>query len=240
MWTPTKASIFQVFENAAFLTKELDVRLNFIKKVFSILSVQLLITAIFVTGSCFSNDYKLFIRRNLWFFWVCLVVNIILLYVLVYVRTASRKVPINYCLLGLFTLTEAYLISCITAFTDPDSVFIAAALTAAIVVALTIYAFTTKKDFTICGGLLFTAVMGLFIGGILAAIFQNKLLDILVSVLSVIVFSIYLIFDTQLILGKSKLKLTIDDYIFAAMNLYIDIIRIFIEFLRIFGRSRRN
>lgn len=213
-------------------------RLNFIKKVYCILSAQLLITAVFVTGSCFSLGYQHFVNRNMWLFWLCLVVNIILLYVLIYIRTASRKVPVNYVLLGLFTLTEAYMVSCITAYADPDTVFIAAVLTAAIVVALTIYAFTTKNDFTICGGLLFTAVMGLFIGGILAAIFQSRLLNILISVLSVIVFSIYLIFDTQLIIGKGELNLTIDDYIFAAMNLYIDIIRIFLEILRILQQAR--
>lgn len=174
----------------------------------------------------------------MWFFWVCLVVNIILLYVLVYVRSASRKVPVNFVLLGIFTLTEAYLVSCITAYHDPETVFIAALLTAAIVVALTIYAFTTKTDFTICGGLLFTAVMALFVGSILAIIFRSRLLSILISVISVVVFSIYLIYDTQLILGKGELRLTIDDYIFAAMNLYLDIIRIFLEILRIVGAAR--
>ena len=174
----------------------------------------------------------------MWFFYTCLVVNIILLYVLIYVRSASRKVPTNYILLGIFTGTEAYMVSCITAYTDPESVFIAALLTAAIVVALTIYAFTTKTDFTICGGLLFTALMALFIGGLLALIFRSRYLTILISVLSVIVFSIYLIYDTQLILGKGEYKLTIDDYIFAAMNLYIDIIRIFLEILRLVAAAR--
>jgi FtsH-binding integral membrane protein len=135
-------------------------------------------------------------------------------------------------------MTEAYMVSCITAFTDPESVFIAAALTAAIVIALTIYAFTTKTDFTICGGLLFAALMALFIGGLLAAIFRSRYLTILISAFSVVLFSIYLIYDTQLILGKGELKLTIDDYIFAAMNLYLDIIRIFLEILRLISAAR--
>lgn len=160
------------------------------------------------------------------------------MYVLVYVRSASRKVPVNYILLALFTLTEGYLVSCVTAAYEPTTVFIAALLTASIVVALTIYAFTTKTDFTICGGLLFTALMALFVASILAIIFQSYILEIIISAFSVVLFSIYLIFDTQLILGKGELKLTIDDYIFAAMSLYIDIVRIFLEILRIVGAAR--
>ena len=174
----------------------------------------------------------------MWLFWVCLVVNIVLLYVLVYVRAASRKVPLNFGLLGLFTLTEAYMVSCVTSIYDPLTVFIAAVLTASIVVALTIYACTTKTDFTVCGGLLFTALMALIIASIFSIFFQNRIVQIVISAVSVIVFSIYLIYDTQLIIGNGELKLTVDDYIFAAMNLYLDIIRIFLEILRIVGQAR--
>ena len=212
--------------------------MNFIKKVYCILSVQLIATAVLVTASCFHHEYIRFIRNNMWLFWVCLVVNIITMYVLIYVRAASRKVPINFVLLSAFTLTEAYMVSCITAEYDPESVFIAALLTAAIVVALTVYAFTTKTDFTVCGGLLFTALTALFFASILSIFFYSRIVTIIISACSVVLFSIYLIFDTQLILGKGELKLTVDDYIFAAMNLYIDIIRIFLELLKIFGQRR--
>lgn len=213
-------------------------RLNFIRKVYTILAAQLIITAGLVAVSCFSADYRNFSKENMWLFILCMVVNLVLLYVLVYVRTASRKVPLNFILLSLFTLTEAYLVSCITAMYDPTTVFIAAVLTAAIVVALTIYACTTKSDFTVCGGLLFTALMALIIASIFTIFFRNRILQIIISAISVVVFSVYLIYDTQLILGNGQLKLTVDDYIFAAMNLYLDIIRIFLEILRLVGQAR--
>ena len=114
---------------------------------------------------------------------------------------------------------------------------IAAILTAAVVVALTIYACTTKTDFTVCGGLLFAGVLVLMIATVLSFIFRNKIFEIVVSVFSVLLFSIYLVFDTQMILGRGELKLTVDDYIFAALNLYIDIIVLFIEILKILGST---
>ena len=56
--------------------------------------------------------------------------------------------------------------------------------------------------------------------------------------MGVILFGMYLVYDTQLICGKHKLKLSIDDYIIAALILYIDIIQIFLYILEILGRAR--
>ena len=203
------------------------------------MAVQLIITAGFVALACFNDSFARFMHENKWLFWVCFAVNLVIFYVLAYIRTATRKVPINYILLIIFTLTEAYIVAFVTTMYDPTTVFIAAVLTASVVVALTIYACTTKTDFTVCGGVLFVAVMVLFVASIFSFFFYNKIVSIIISALSVVVFSIYLIYDTQLILGNGKLKLTVDDYIFAAIRLYIDIIRIFLEILKLVGHARR-
>jgi FtsH-binding integral membrane protein len=191
-----------------------------------------------VTIATFNDSFERFMHENKWLFWVCFAVNLVIFYVMIYVRSACRKIPINFILLGIFTLTQAYMVSYITTFYDPITVFIAAVLTAVIVVALTIYACTTKTDFTVCGGLLFVAISVLFVASIISIFFYNKWVSIVISALSVIVFSIYLVYDTQLILGNGKHKLTIDDYIYAALMLYLDIIRIFLEILKLVGHAR--
>jgi FtsH-binding integral membrane protein len=48
--------------------------------------------------------------------------------------------------------------------------------------------------------------------------------------------SVYLIIDTQMIVGGHYLKYSIDDYIMASVNLYLDIINIFIYLLAIMGK----
>ncbi len=53
--------------------------------------------------------------------------------------------------------------------------------------------------------------------------------------ISVLIFSFYLIFDTQLIMGGKRYEIEIDDYILGAIILYTDIITIFLYLLRIFG-----
>lgn len=50
-------------------------------------------------------------------------------------------------------------------------------------------------------------------------------------------FGIYLIIDTQMILGGKTIELSIDDYALAAMLLYIDIIQIFLYILQLLGKK---
>ena len=44
-------------------------------------------------------------------------------------------------------------------------------------------------------------------------------------------------FDTQLIMGGKKYEISPEDYVFAAMMLYVDIIYIFLYLLALFGGS---
>ena len=185
----------------------------------------------------YSEDYRFFVRNNIWLLITCLVVYLVTFYAMLYVRSLSRKVPVNYILLTLFTLAFSYIVSCSTAEYDPPTIMIAALLTCAIVFALTLYACTTKTDFTICGGLLFVFGIVLLVASLMAIFIRSRVLQIVISACSVVLFSIYLIYDTQLILGKGELKLQIDDYIFAALNLYLDIVMIFLEILKLLGNN---
>lgn len=48
----------------------------------------------------------------------------------------------------------------------------------------------------------------------------------------------FLAVDTQMILGNKQLALSPEEYIFAALNLYTDIINIFLYILAIIGRAK--
>ena len=167
---------------------------------------------------------------------VSFVVSMICLYALGCYRKIARTVPLNYILLAIFTISESYLVSCITMGYEPKMVATAAVMTAAVTLSLTAYAFSDKsKDFTIMGGMWF-----MFFGIIIAAAFVNffvrsPILQIILSCCFAVIFGVYIIYDTQLIVGKKELALEIDDYIFGAMMLYLDIINLFLELLRIIG-----
>ena len=58
--------------------------------------------------------------------------------------------------------------------------------------------------------------------------------------LGALIFCFYLIFDTQLMIGgKHKYSISPEEYIVAALNLYLDIINLFLYILMIVGGGRK-
>jgi len=87
---------------------------------------------------------------------------------------------------------------------------------------------------------LFVGILILLIFGILAIFIQNRILDLVYASLGALVFSCYIVFDTQMMLGgKHKYSISPEEYIFAALNLYLDIVNLFLYILAIVGGSRR-
>ena len=54
--------------------------------------------------------------------------------------------------------------------------------------------------------------------------------------IGVLVFSLFLVYDTQLLVGGRKYELSEEEYVFAALTIYIDVIQIFLYLLELFGR----
>lgn len=70
-------------------------------------------------------------------------------------------------------------------------------------------------------------------------IVRNNILSLVYASLGALLFSFYLVYDTQLMMGgKHKYSLSPEEYIFAALNLYLDIINIFLYILTIIGAVR--
>ena len=56
-----------------------------------------------------------------------------------------------------------------------------------------------------------------------------------------VIFSLYIVYDTQLMMGgKHKCSISPEEYIFAALSLYLDIINLFMYILMIIGASRSD
>jgi FtsH-binding integral membrane protein len=127
------------------------------------------------------------------------------------------------------------LATCVS-FYDPKVVMLAGIMTLSVTIALTIYAFTTKVDFTFLGGMLFVLSAIMIIWSIFSLIY-GVIFNTLYCILGIMIYSIYLIFDTQMIIGKFGIEYSIDDYIYAALMIYIDIIQLFLYILQLLGRK---
>ncbi len=53
-----------------------------------------------------------------------------------------------------------------------------------------------------------------------------------------VIYSVYLVVDTQLVLGGKNRSLQMDDYILGATIIYVDIISLFLKILRLLGKKK--
>ncbi|XP_076093661.1 protein lifeguard 1-like [Mytilus galloprovincialis] len=215
------------------------IRKGFIRKVYGILLTQIMFTLGIMSIFLYIPEVREYSKQHIWLWILAFVMTFIILIVLACCENVRRSFPLNMIFLGLFTFFEAFLLGTVAACYEADEVMYAAAITAVVVLGLTIFAFQTKWDFTMMGGMLCVLLLVLIVFGILAAIFHNKILSMVYASIGALIFSAYIVFDTQMMLGgKHKYALSPEEYIFAALNLYLDIVNLFLFILAIFGGSR--
>ena len=120
-----------------------------------------------------------------------------------------------------------------------EDVLIAAGICAAVCLALTIFAFQTKWDFTGLGGILLASLVILMMFGFMAVVYGGEILHLVYSALGALVFSFYLVYDTQMMIGGNhKFSISPEEYIFAALSIYMDVIQLFLRILIILGKRK--
>jgi len=213
-----------------------NLRSNFIAKVYALLCIQLAITFISIVFFNYKFNVRKFLHTTLgWtIFYTSLVISIALI-CSISCSNIAKKFPTNYIVLFSFTIFESILLTLACSKFPVKYILMAGALTTAITLALTIYAWTTKTDFTTLGASLFVALMGLCFVGLLGYFINLPFLHLVYNYLGVVLFSIYLIYDTQLIVGKHSHSLSEDDYVVAVIVLYLDILNLFLHILEILG-----
>ena len=217
---------------------EKTIRLGFIRKVYGILSIQLLITFAFVSIT-FIKKVRKYLSENFLLFYICLVLSIILCIILICVKKIAKKFPINYILLIIWTICESYLLATASSYYNYKLVISAIGITIGLFIGITIYAIKSKTNFTYCGGFLF-CFLGISLFFMLFGFIFGKWGNIIFCALGVFIYSFYLLYDTQLIFKRFGIGYSIDDYIIAALNIYIDFIEILINVLSLLGSSNNN
>lgn len=191
------------------------------------LGVTTAFTALMVTDSFGDSKSIVMSMPGLYYLSLIMVIGIMLGMTCFYKR--CRKVPLNYILLGTYTIFHTYLIGAMSAFYSKDSVLISAAATMTMFVALTIYAVRTKTDMTRFGGLLYVGTMLTVFCILVLALFpvSSYFYPVLICIL-VGLLSIWIVYDTQMIIGGNKYhELSMDDYAIGALIIYSDIVTIF-------------
>jgi FtsH-binding integral membrane protein len=154
---------------------------------------------------------------------------------------ATRKktdFPFNIGLVLLFNLVMGVIISPALFFygrQQPGLIGQAAVLTIGAFGILTVYAFVSRRDFSAWGSFLMVGLWVLIGTMFLNMFFQNQAVDLWLASVAVLLFSGLLVFDTW----RLRNLYGPDEYVGAAVQIYLDLLNIFMAVLRVLG-NRRN
>jgi len=201
---------------------------------------MLLVPTVMIILAVAFEPLRLWMINNIWLYYVCAFTAIGMLLSLLCFYKVLKKVPANYIFLSVFTVLESYTVAFFTCYFEPRYILYAAILTAAMSLSLSLYACFTKTDLTGIASTLCWVSLGVSLAAmILMLIIQSDILVIILCWIFLIIAALYLIVDTQMIVGGRHAELTYDDYIIGAMMIFVDIITIFVYILAILG-GRRN
>ncbi|PYH80183.1 N-methyl-D-aspartate receptor glutamate-binding subunit [Aspergillus uvarum CBS 121591] len=212
----------------------LPIRMQFIRKVYAILTAQLLLTTVMSSISFFSPSYRTWIQSN---FWVMILSVFGALGFMLVTYWKRKSYPANLLFLSGFTIMEAYSISVVTSLYESRIVLQALVITLGLFVALTLFACQTKYDFTHWMPYLFGALWFLILFGFMAMFFPgNSTVELVYGGVAALVFAGYILVDTQLVMRHYH----VEEEIAASISLYLDILNLFLAILRILNSQSNN
>ncbi|KAF7025974.1 hypothetical protein CFC21_038117 [Triticum aestivum] len=215
-------------------TESPELRWALIRKIYVVLCLQLLLTAavavVFVRVRAIPHFFvSSYAGLGLYIF--ILIFPFIVTFPLHFYR---QKHPVNLLLLGVFTVAISFSVGLTCAFTSGKVILEAGILTIVVVLSLTAYTFWAArrgKDFSFLGPFLFASLMILLVFGFIQIFFPlGKLSHMIYGALAALIFSGYIVYDTGSIIMRYKY----DEYVWAAVTLYLDIINLFLGLLTLF------
>jgi len=242
---------------SSFIEKK--IRTAFVRKVFLLVLSELMFTvgiaAIFlfvepvneyiagVKFLCRQSDGTIGTCREspagAWVFYVSWGLTLVMLIALMCSTSLRRKHPWNYLAMFAFTTVMSVQVGCIVAWWSLDVVLMAVAVTGAAVLGLTLAAVFLPWDLTKRGNVLAMAGMVVFFMAFMTFIvgffFVSKWWYLALSCVFALLFSAYLVYDIQMVMGHKSVKLSPDEYVFASVQIYLDIVLLFLQILTITG-----
>uniref|UniRef100_A0A7S2MGN5 Transmembrane BAX inhibitor motif-containing protein 4 n=1 Tax=Helicotheca tamesis TaxID=374047 RepID=A0A7S2MGN5_9STRA len=213
-----------------------QIRHAFIRKVYLILAAQMLLTFGVCAVMTLHKPLQTYVlEQGMPLYWASVLVLFVSLFALFVYK---REYPINFLLLGVFTLAMSYSVGMITAMYDAagysGTIIEAVFITATVFLVLTIFTLQSKWDFSFLGAGLGMGLWILLLWSILGIIFGFQT-GYVYALAGSVLFSGYIIFDTYMLAERHDPQ----DYVVAAIELYLDIVNLFLFILRLLSESDR-
>lgn len=226
-------------------TKEASVSLALpalMRKVYLWMTLALVLTAVTAYGVASSPNLMLAIYTNKALMWGLIIGELALV---IGVTAAINRLSLTTAtlLFVLYSILNGATLSAIFAVYSPMLITKVFLITAGTFGVMAVYGYTTKRDLSSIGRLLFMALIGIIIATLVNVFFiKSAGMDLIISYIGVLVFVGLTAWDTQKIkqmlivqtdAGEGAQKIAL----IGALTLYLDFINLFLYLLRIFGRS---
>ena len=198
-----------------------DVRGGFVRKVYALVALQLLLTTGIASSIVFVPAVQSWVMAHPEMNYVALILSLVLLCTL---SAHKDRYPINLLLLFLFTVVESYLIALVCALTQPVVTIASLAMTITIFGTLSVYMHLSKSDFGAIGPALFAGCAVILALMLVAILFPTYLMQGVVGGAGVLLTSGMILYDTSSLLHH----MGPDDAIVAAVQLYLDLVNLFL------------
>ena len=229
------------------LSNELDTttgRRIFIRKVFGLTLGQLCTNLIIVSVAMFNETFATAITTEIGIglFYVVAIGYLLIICHSLCNENTLRNYPSNIYIYSTLTILMSYMLAVLCVLTYPIIVFKALCGTILITSVLTAFTLQTKYDYTPWAAGLVCCLGLLIFGSIVMFFFNSQLINTLFIVFGLVTFMLYLIIDVQMIVGGKHIKYKFDenDYVLAALCLYLDIINIFLYLIQFFSQDSGN
>jgi FtsH-binding integral membrane protein len=206
-------------------------RATLVRRTYSLVFVSILVT---MAGAAFGLSQPRIMEAVARHPFITMLLMFAPLFMAMRARTAF---PANIGFTLLFTFAEGIFISPILFMygrSQPGVITQAALLTGSTFAVLTIYAWVSRRDFSAWGGF-FTMGLWVLIGtSLLNMFFRNETAGLWIAGATVFVFGGLLIFDTW----RIRNVFSPDQYVQAAVTIYLDLLNMFLAILRLLGNRR--
>lgn len=210
------------------------------RKVYVWMTLALVLTGVTAYGVATSPGVLMALYSNRILFWGLVIAEFALV---IGISAAINKLSLTMATLMfvLYSVINGALFSSIFMIYTMSSIASVFFITAGTFAVMAFVGYTTKKDLTSMGKILFMALIGIIIATVVNIFLKSTGLEMIVSYLGVLIFVGLTAYDSQKIknmllmapdAGEAAQKLAL----LGALSLYLDFINLFIYLLRIFGR----
>ncbi|MBQ5972234.1 MAG: Bax inhibitor-1/YccA family protein [Prevotella sp.] len=212
------------------------------RKVYVWMALALAITGVTAYGVANSPNIMVAIFSNRLLFWGLIIAELALVFI---VSGMINRLSLTTAtlLFTLYSVLNGVVLSSIFVVYSGTSIAKVFFITAGTFLAMAVYGYTTKRDLSSVGKLMFMGLIGLIIASIVNLFIKSSGLDLILSYIGVIVFVGLTAWDTQKIKQMLATQEDIDEgaqkiALVGALSLYLDFVNLFLYLLRIFGGSR--